>query len=156
MKKTSKTAKSEKGTRKTSGMKAPGTSRRLAQTLLVVDDEDQIGKMAQLFLELNGYRVMVANSGAAALALWAEQFSKIELVITDLVMPSIDGATLTRALRRKRPDIPIILATGADAADFTDELKGLKFQGHLQKPYTRQQVLTAVRQALKSGPKKSH
>ena len=118
------------------------------QTVLVVDDEEQIGNMGKMFLELNGYSVLTANSGAAALALWAEQSSEVDLVITDLVMPSIDGATLTRAMRKKRPDVPVILATGADERDFTEELKGLKFAGHLHKPYTRDQVLTAVRKAL--------
>jgi CheY-like chemotaxis protein len=129
-------------------MKKPRATSRAAQTLLVVDDENDIAKMAQLFLELNGYRVLVADSGAAALELWAEQSSDIDLLVTDLVMPSIDGATLTRALRKRRPDLPVILATGADAGDFTEELKGLKFEAQLQKPYTRQQVLSAVRKAL--------
>lgn len=104
--------------------------------------------MARLALEDHGYLVLVANSGATALALWAQHFSTIDLVITDMLMPSIDGATLTRAFRRKRPDLPVVLASGADSDDFADELKGLDFCGHLQKPYTRHRLLTAVHEAL--------
>lgn len=147
MKKTSKTSAGA-GAKKATGSKPLRSSKKQTKTVLIIDDEEQIGNMGKMFLELYDYRVLTANSGAAALALWAEQSSEIDLVITDLVMPSIDGATLTRAMRKKRPDVPVILATGADESDFTEELKGLKFSGHLQKPYTREQVLTAVRKAV--------
>jgi CheY-like chemotaxis protein len=148
VKKTSKIANVRAAGKKTGGTKAPVAPKKKAKTVLVVDDEDHIGNMAKLFLELYGYQVLPANSGAAALALWAKRSSEIDLVITDLVMPSIDGATLIRALRKKRPDIPVILATGADAGDFTEELKGLKFVGQLQKPYTREKLLATVRKAV--------
>jgi CheY-like chemotaxis protein len=149
MKKTAKIAQPRDGRKKTrAASTAPLKPAQGGQTVLVVEDEERIGNMAQLFLELQGYRVLVANSGAAALAIFAEQPSEIDLLITDLLMPSIDGATLTRALRKKRRDLPVILASGVDAADFADELKGLKFSTHLQKPYTRHQLLAAVQKAF--------
>ena len=125
MKKTSKIAPPRDGRKKTkAAAPKPRQPAKKTQTVLVVEDEERIGNMAQLFLELQGYRVFVANSGAAALAIFAEQPSEIDLLITDLLMPSIDGATLTRALRKQKKDLPVILASGVDAQDFVDELKG--------------------------------
>jgi two-component system cell cycle sensor histidine kinase/response regulator CckA len=149
MKKTSKIAqRRDVPKKKKTVSRAPRKPAEGAQTVLVVEDEERIGNMAQLFLELHGYRVLVANSGAAALAIWGEHAPEIALVITDMLMPSIDGATLTRALRKKRRDLPVILASGVDAGDFTEELKGIKFSAHLEKPYTRHQLLAAVEKAL--------
>jgi DNA-binding response OmpR family regulator len=149
MKKTSKIAQPPASRKKTrAASPAPRKPSQGVETVLVVEDEERIGNMAQLFLELHGYHVLVANSGAAALAIWAERSSEIDLVITDMLMPSIDGATLTRALRKKRRDLPVILASGVDTGDFADELKGLEFCARLQKPYTRHQLLAAVHNAL--------
>jgi CheY-like chemotaxis protein len=126
----------------------PDPPRGHAETVLLVDDEAGIRYFAQALLEQHGYQVLAADSGKEALSLLAQRSSEIDVVITDMLMSFIDGATLTRAILKKWPDLPVLLASGGDANDFSDEWKGLKFCGHLQKPYTRHQLLSAVHDAL--------
>jgi DNA-binding NtrC family response regulator len=116
--------------------------------VLLVDDEADLAQFARLLLEEHGYRVLVVGSGAAALAALAKKSRQIDVVITDMLMSFIDGATLAKSIQKNWPHLPVILASGADPGDFADEWKGLEFCGRLQKPYTRQRLLLTVRQSL--------
>ena len=100
-------------------------------------------------LERCGYKVVEANSGAAALEVWEKSQGQIDLVLTDMVMPGgMTGIELVKRLRVKRPALPFIYTSGYNAdivgKDFT-LLEGVSF---LQKPYPLQKLAQTVRAAL--------
>jgi signal transduction histidine kinase len=109
--------------------------------VLLVDDDVQVARGTQGLLESLGHEVMLADSGAAALALLAEG-PPPDVVITDYSMPQMTGAQLARAVRALHPELPIILATGyaefppGDALDLP----------RLNKPYERSALADQLRQ----------
>ena len=80
----------------------------------MVDDEPSIRIAAQTLLEGWGYEALLAEDGVTALALYAPCPTQFDLVLTDLVMPLMDGATLIRALRKLNPQQKIVVSTGRD------------------------------------------
>ena len=80
--------------------------------ILVVDDDPMLLDVCSQMLEHLGYRVMPANSGEEALELYRAHSALFDLVISDMNMPGISGAELTRELLAIRPDLPILLCTG--------------------------------------------
>jgi two-component system, cell cycle sensor histidine kinase and response regulator CckA len=80
--------------------------------ILVVDDESGIREFLKTLLLTRDFQVISAGSGEEALELWNEHGTKIDLVITDIVMPGIDGKTLADRLRASQPKLPIIFISG--------------------------------------------
>ncbi|MEP6685705.1 MAG: PAS domain S-box protein [Verrucomicrobiota bacterium] len=120
------------------------------ETILVVDDEPTIRDAAQSLLLRHGYKVLVADDGIAALAIFAQQASEIDLVLTDIVMPLMDGLTLVRTLRKMNPETKIILSSGReeDRDCLSPELNALRLQACLTKPYTRAKLLITLSEVL--------
>lgn len=85
------------------------------ELILVVDDEAHIRDMTQTMLTRNRYRVILASDGAEAAMVYAQRAAEIRLVITDLNMPNLDGATLGRALRRINPATRLLVMSGMSA-----------------------------------------
>ncbi len=114
----------------------PGTG-----TILVVDDEELLLTMADAILTSYGYRVLTANTGAKAIEIFSRQPDTIDMVITDLVMPQMSGRELSDQLRRIRPQIPILTASGyiRTSGAEVDE-------NYLQKPFTAATLLRKVKQ----------
>ncbi|POA57411.1 MULTISPECIES: hybrid sensor histidine kinase/response regulator [unclassified Pseudomonas] len=111
--------------------------------VLLVDDDALVLDSTTLLLEDLGHRVIRAASGAEALETFA-QYPGIDLMITDMAMPRMDGAQLVAAVRQLRPQLPIVLATGY-ARHLGDEVVGLP---RLVKPYTQAQLVAAVALAM--------
>jgi PAS domain S-box-containing protein len=110
-------------------------------TVLVVDDDDAVRTIASAFLRDAGYRVLEASGGAVALSL-LESTSNVDLVLTDLAMPGMDGVQLAARIRARNPCPPVVFMTGyADNYDLTRELT-------LQKPYSARAMLDAVGRGL--------
>ena len=80
-------------------------------TILVVDDEPQVRRLASRALEREGYRVIEATGGLVALGLF-RQDARIDLLVTDVRMPHTDGIVLAAALRRRCPAIPVLFMSG--------------------------------------------
>ncbi|HEX3069308.1 MAG TPA: PAS domain S-box protein [Thermoanaerobaculia bacterium] len=116
------------------------------ELILVVDDERAILDITSQTLTAFGYEVLTAEDGAQALDLFVRHQSEIALVITDMGMPVIDGATLIAALRRVAPDVRIIAVSGgpADAAKVVKS--GTKY--FLAKPFTAETLLRTVSEVL--------
>ena len=93
----------------------------MSDLILVVDDEPKIVKLAQDYLEKNGYRVASAGDGKTALAAFRHQ--KPDLVVLDLNLPGMDGLDVCRAIRRES-DVPIIMLTAR--VEEVDRLIGLE------------------------------
>jgi hypothetical protein len=117
-----------------------------SETLLVVDDEEDIRDIAQRILGSKGYHVLVARSGDEALALSASYQNPIDLVLTDVIMPNMGGGELVRLLTAERPTTKAIFMSGY-AGDFL-QLNERPGDMLLEKPFTGHSLLTKVRRAL--------
>jgi two-component system, cell cycle sensor histidine kinase and response regulator CckA len=115
--------------------------------LLIVEDEPMVRAVAERALERQGYTVETACDGEEALALFAEGKS-YDLVVSDVVMPNMDGPTMARALRVQRPDMRILFMSGYAEEQLRESIN-LDKVAFLPKPFSVQQIAEAVRDALK-------
>jgi len=120
------------------------------ETVLVVDDEAAVRQITQQTLEAFGYRVIVACDGAEALAIYSERKAEIAVVLTDMMMPVMDGPALIQVLHRLTPKLPIIAASGlsANGQIVYSDIPNVK--NFLSKPYTAESLLKALQTALAS------
>ena len=116
--------------------------------ILVVDDEHTILDLSRRILERAGYEVLLASEGREALSLFARHRAEIGLVLTDLAMPGMNGFTLVWALRRSKPDLRVMVATGQGSEANLRELERMGVRQVLLKPFTSRRLLEAVAQAL--------
>jgi PAS domain S-box-containing protein len=121
-------------------------ARGQGQLLLLVDDEPAIRELAQRTLERAGYRVLTAAHGAEGLAVFASHRQEVQLVITDLMMPVMDGTALVQTLREQGCGLPVIAVSGLAADEAT--LAALGPCELLAKPYTGEALLRAVAMAV--------
>jgi two-component system cell cycle sensor histidine kinase/response regulator CckA len=116
----------------------------------VVDDEEAVRQITKGTLEAFGYRVLVAADGTEAVALYAQRKDEVAVVITDMMMPFMDGLATIRALRRMNPAAKIISASGLGDDDKASETARLGVQKFLPKPYTAEALLRALAEILDS------
>ena len=122
--------------------------RGMGEWILLVDDEDSIRRMTRRMLESKGYRIIEAQDGAEALAILEAMSQPVQAVVTDMIMPRMDGLTLVRNVRRKNPRLPFILQGGMPPSPESLSELGLSIKAFLTKPYGSTRLLTALRQAL--------
>lgn len=122
---------------------APGT--RSGDTVLVVDDEVMILELTRRVLETAGYRVMTAGDGQAALATFEAHRNAIGLVLTDMMMPRMDGHELCRALLEVDPELPMVMMSGVVGPA---ELEMAGVRQVLSKPFSTDQLLAVVGETL--------
>ncbi len=116
--------------------------------ILLVEDELALREITKELLESFNYRVLTAADGAEAVTLYRRRKGRINVVVTDLMMPIMDGLALIRALRQLDPLAKIIAVSGLAAQDQLDEGNSLKVQGFLTTPYPAEQLLTSLHRAL--------
>lgn len=121
------------------------------QTILMVDDEDLLLTMGEMVLTSFGYRVITANNGERALAVLEEQGPRIDLLITDLVMPKMSGRELIEKVRPNFPFLPIICTSGYVRSKNAEDSSG---EVYLQKPFSSQDLLLKVKKVL--NPEEYH
>ncbi|MGM0645834.1 MAG: PAS domain S-box protein [Thermodesulfobacteriota bacterium] len=117
------------------------------ETILVVDDDDTILDLTTNILELHGYTVVTALSGEEALSLYAEHHNDIALVVLDLNMPGMGGASCLQHLRELDPQVRVVLASGYSAQGQAREAAQMA-SGFLTKPYQLNTLLTTIREVL--------
>jgi two-component system, cell cycle sensor histidine kinase and response regulator CckA len=118
-----------------------------SETILLVDDEDGVRKLVNAVLRSNGYEVIEANNGAAALAAYEKNGHKIDMVLTDVVMPQLNGFELGRQLKDQSPGLKILYMSGyRDNAFGASGGQGSK--AFLHKPFTPDVLLSKVREIL--------
>jgi CheY-like chemotaxis protein len=136
---------------------APGKLEELArgngETILLVDDEANIVAAARRMLEQHGYKTLVAANGNEALAIFARGEPAVDVVVTDIMMPAMDGLELIRALRRIDPDARIVASSGLgkELANRLRavELKELRVHSFLAKPYAAESLLAVLQAVLR-------
>ena len=126
----------------------PPWPRAEGDLILLVDDEAAVREVARQALEEFGYRVMVSGTGAEAIRWFRASRGEIRLVITDLMMPEMDGPTLIAALRQLDPAVGIVGITGVADAGTAASLKDAGLTAIVAKPFTIGELLGAIRQAL--------
>jgi CheY-like chemotaxis protein len=117
-----------------------------------VDDEAGILQVTKSTLESHGYNVLTARNGTQALARFAEHGSTIRAMVTDIMMPLMDGLVLTRSVRKLHPQLPVIAITGLmnppGEQDRAGQLRELGVRHFLLKPFQAEELLSTLNQAL--------
>ena len=114
--------------------------------ILVVDDEHIIRELLSKLLSNIGYQVLSAQNGFEGLKLF--QHNSIELVLTDLEMPVMDGWSLARDVKSKSPGTPVILVTGLNKEMVSKRLKASQLDGVIFKPFKVDEVKKTVQNML--------
>jgi CheY-like chemotaxis protein len=123
------------------------------QHILLVDDEVALAQATALSLSRLGYRVTEVHSAREALTAFDLHPGGIDLVVTDLTMPGLNGIDLTNALHGVRPELPIILASGFGGTRTAHFARGPGLRAVLQKPFTAEALARSVHQLLASSAK---
>lgn len=121
-------------------------------TILLVDDEELLRAGVQEMLEMGGYVVLTAPNGQQAMACLTDQ--AIDLVITDLVMPKMDGIDFVQQLRKIRPDVPVIVVSGSTRNIMQrygiDTIQVPGADASLPKPFKGVDLMAQIRELLES------
>ena len=119
-----------------------------AGTVLLVEDEDAVRLFSARALRAKGYKVLEARTGEAALELLSTVDDIIDLMITDVVMPEMDGPTLIKEMRDSRPDLPVICISGYAEETFRDKLGESDDIHFLPKPFSLNQLAGKVKDVM--------
>jgi two-component system, cell cycle sensor histidine kinase and response regulator CckA len=127
---------------------APGAG---TETVLVVEDEPQVRRLARRALERRGYTVLEAADGAEALAVSDGRHARIDLVLADAVLPELGGRAVVDALRARRPGIAALFMSGYGEDAVLRQHVATEGAPFVPKPFTADQLAAAVRAALDAG-----
>ncbi|HLT76214.1 MAG TPA: PAS domain-containing protein [Ferrovibrio sp.] len=116
--------------------------------VLLVEDEDAVRSFAARALRNKGYTVIEAASGEQALALPAEQLERVELLISDVVMPNLDGPSLAAELRRRRPTLKVLFISGYAEDSLRVSLAKSPHVNFLPKPFSLSQLAGRVKEVM--------
>jgi len=138
------------GAESTGEAEQPVLPRGHGETVLIIDDETSILTITSQTLEAFGYRVLTADNGAAAIAVYAQHMRETAVVLTDMMMPVMDGAATIHALLKINPGVKIIAASGLNENAGRSTNAGIKH--FLAKPYTAAALLKMIRAVLDGDP----
>jgi signal transduction histidine kinase/CheY-like chemotaxis protein len=117
-------------------------------TILVVDDEEVVRKVAKAALELNGYTVILANDGQDALHIFDQRANEIDVVLLDQIMPNMDGEETCRRLRLRRPEVRVILTSGHSDTQAQALFADKALPTFIKKPYTAAALCEIVQRVI--------
>jgi len=122
------------------------------ETVLLVEDEEGVRALAEVVLERNGYKVLLARTAADAITIASTPGRTFDLLVTDVMMPKMSGPQLARRLRELRPDLNVLFMSGYTANAIVDQ--GLLEPGapFLSKPFSPTSLALAVRSVLDGRP----
>lgn len=120
------------------------------ESILLVDDEPTVLKVMSRSLEKSGYKVIAAADGEEGLAAFKRHRKEINLIISDMAMPGMDGPALVTAIRKIDTDVKILATSGLNTPSGTESLKSLGVSGVLSKPCSSKTILQAIKDALGS------
>jgi two-component system cell cycle sensor histidine kinase/response regulator CckA len=117
-------------------------------TILLVEDEEGLRALNARGLKSRGYNVIEAGNGVEAIDALEREGVQVDLVVSDVVMPEMDGPTLLKELRKKNPDLRIIFVSGYAEDAFEKSLPDSSAYNFLAKPFTLKQLVSAVKDAM--------
>ncbi|MCZ7358390.1 MAG: PAS domain S-box protein [Candidatus Methanoperedens sp.] len=118
------------------------------ESILVVDDEDQILELTRKTLETHGYRVITANNGEEAIALYKQNREIIKLVLMDMMMPVMEGQESIRIISGVNPEVKIIAVSGLAEKDKLKKIAEAHVNAFLPKPYTAEKLLKTIHEVI--------
>ena len=118
------------------------------ELILVVDDEESIRTVVRGTLERFGYRVLLAQNGAEAVGTYANRRREIDVVLTDMAMPLMDGAATILALRAINPSVTIVASSGLTSEASMSSVMGMGATHFAPKPYTAETLLKTIKRAV--------
>ncbi|MBW2273862.1 MAG: response regulator [Deltaproteobacteria bacterium] len=121
---------------------------RGSERILLVEDEDAVRKVARKQLEQFGYTVLEAGDGERAQEIVAERGGEIDLLISDVMMPRMNGVELATRLRQKLPDLPVLYVSGYAETELLERVHVEEFSDILGKPFGLRSLLQRVRDLL--------
>ena len=129
-------------------LQVPGGATAPTETILLVEDEPAVRTSVRRILERAGYRVLEARHGLDAKLLWETRRDDIALVLTDVVMPEVDGTELASVLRAQSPDVRFVFMSGYTGDQPVAARRLGPHDVLLEKPFEARTLLERVRQAL--------
>ena len=121
---------------------------RVAETILLVEDEAAVRGLVKRILTQRGYRVLEAADGAIALRLAAGHVGEIDLVLTDVLMPNLGGRGMFEELKELSPEMRVLFISGNPKEEVFPDKSVASRTPYLQKPFTSEALLSEVRGAL--------
>jgi two-component system cell cycle sensor histidine kinase/response regulator CckA len=121
------------------------------ETILVVDDEENIRELARRCLTPTGYQIMTAGNGLHALEVYREKQSDISLVILDLIMPEMGGIECLGELLKIDPNVKVLVTSGFSSDGPTREIIKTRAKGFIDKPFRTKEMLKTIRRVLDEG-----
>jgi CheY-like chemotaxis protein len=122
---------------------------RGSETILIVEDEAMLRELAREILKDCGYQILEATSGREALQVWERHPGKINLLLTDMVMPEgVSGVELAERLVASSPDLKVVYMSGYTSDEVSAELLTRTNASFLQKPYGHAELAKIVRDCL--------
>ncbi len=118
------------------------------ELILVVDDEPAVRRLAETVLARNGYRTLLAADGREGFSLYEQHRADIKLIISDLMMPQMDGPAFLRSLRERHYDTRAIIITGLGEENRLSEARAAGADAVLNKPFTAEQLLIQIQHLL--------
>ena len=124
------------------------TLRRNSGTVLLMDDEDTVRRVAEKIMIGSGYDVVAARDGEEGVAIFRGAPTRFDVVLLDLTMPRMDGEAVFRVLKEIRPGVPVLIMSGFSVQDTASRFVGRGVTGFLPKPFSAEMLLTKLREAL--------
>jgi len=119
------------------------------ELILVVDDEDSICEITKTTLETYDYKVLTASDGIEGVAMYAQYHKEISVVVIDMMMPSMDGATAIRAMKKINPQVKVISVSGLISNQEIAEIDSNNIKAFLSKPYTADELLKSLNKIIR-------
>ena len=119
-------------------------------TVLIADDEETVCAVGKMMLERIGFKVLTAANGRQAVEVFKQHSNAITLVLLDLTMPHLGGEEVFREIRLIKPDAKVIISSGYNEMDTTQQFAGKGLAGFIQKPYTSKELKALLADVLKN------
>jgi two-component system cell cycle sensor histidine kinase/response regulator CckA len=126
-----------------------------SETILVVEDEEALRELMQNILASAGYRVLLASDSASAFAMAERESTRISLLVTDVVLPGLDGKEIAKVLQSRIPALTVLFISGYTADNLADYDRPSENRTFLQKPFTPNTLLSQVRLLLDLAPRRA-
>jgi CheY-like chemotaxis protein len=127
-------------------------SSRGSATVLLVDDEDSILLLGGRMLGRIGFDVLTARDGVEALEVLERHYARVACVVLDVSMPRMNGELCLSEIRKRWPDLPVVVSTGHNEPDIASRMRDMQISDLIRKPYRTPALRTAILQAIESPP----